>query len=42
MKLLLKAEFKCPWCGEGFDCTQELNEHAKDHYHESYEECIPA
>jgi hypothetical protein len=42
MKAQTKLEYKCPWCGSDFESGQELNEHAKEHYHENYEDAIPA
>ncbi|MGD6852442.1 MAG: C2H2-type zinc finger protein [Candidatus Bathyarchaeia archaeon] len=28
----MKSEYKCPWCGSEFKTSQELFNHAKDHY----------
>jgi uncharacterized C2H2 Zn-finger protein len=28
----MKAEFKCPWCGNGFQNGKDLDTHARGHY----------
>ncbi|MFB3889544.1 MAG: hypothetical protein ACE14S_08635 [Candidatus Bathyarchaeia archaeon] len=28
----MKAEFKCPWCGNSFRNGRDLDAHAKSHY----------